>query len=300
MPIPTQSEAYRITLGIMTDGKQRTNKQIKDDAKIVLALSEDKLKETTSTGIPLWESRIDWSTQYLQRAFLLTRIRRGLYEVSDEGRKVYESGLDGIELGRQLDAWIKERNPWNLGSESEKKKKKDEKAQVTSDMSPEEQIDLLHKELNDSLSNELLDLILERDPAFFERLVVNLLERMGYGNGETTQYVGDGGIDGIITTDALGFDPIHVQAKRYAIESKVSRPEVQAFAGALKSVTRGAFITTSTFTNEAREYADTFPHATIILIDGKELTKLMIKHNLGVTTERSYEIKRIDGDYFEG
>lgn len=298
MPIPTIGEAYRITLGLMTDGEQRTNKEIKQKALKVLKLTPEEMAEKTSTGIPLWESRIDWSIQYLHRAFLFTRVKRGLYVISDEGRKVYDSGIDGVEFSRQLDAWIREKNPWNTGAWA-KKNEDVENPSTAEDMSPEEQIDKLHSKLNESLSDELLDLIMDHEPKFFEQLVVDLLEKMGYGDGVTTQYVGDGGIDGIITTDALGFDPIHIQAKRYRVNTKVGRPEIQTFAGALNAVSRGVFITTSSFTDNAKEYAKNFTHATIILIDGARLAQLMIKYNLGVTTQRTYEIKRVDSDYFE-
>lgn len=142
-------------------------------------------------------------------------------------------------------------------------------------------------------------MILSKDPAFFEQLVVDLLEKMGYGKGQTTQFVNDGGIDGIITGDALGFDPIYTQAKRYAPGNLVGRPEMQAFAGALGAITRGAFITTSGFKPTAVEFAKSYPHATIVLIDGKRLADLMIRFNLGVAVEKTFEVKRIDIDYFE-
>lgn len=298
MPIPTQGEAFRITLGLMTDGQQRTNKQIKAKALEILNLTDEELREKTSTGITLWESRIDWSTQYLQRALLLERIRRGLYVITDEGHKVYESGIDGIDLSRQLDAWIKERNPWNIGAESKKKEIKKKHRSITSDMSPEEQISALVDDLNESLSAELMDLILERDPAFFEKVVVELLERMGYGKGEVTSYTNDGGIDGLITTDELGFRPIYTQAKRYAPDNKIGRPTLQAFVGALLDQRDGVFITTSSFTDDAIKYANDYPGKTITLIDGKHLTELMIKYDLGVAVEDTIEIKRIDSDYF--
>ena len=155
------------------------------------------------------------------------------------------------------------------------------------------------EDLNDVLASELVQLILDREPSFLEKLVVDLLEKMGYGNGRITQYSGDGGVDGIIATDALGFDPIYTQAKRYAPSSKVGCPEVQAFAGALGSVTRGAFITTSSFTANAIEWARSYPHATIALIDGEKLARLMIKYDLGVAVERALQIKRVDSDYFD-
>ena len=122
---------------------------------------------------------------------------------------------------------------------------------------------------------------------------------MGYGKGNVTSASNDRGIDGIIKTDPLGFNPILIQAKRYAKEHSVGRPEIQSFAGALGAVTRGAFITTSYFTQGAIEFAKSYPHADIVLIDGKKLTELMIQYNLGVSVERDIYIKRIDNDYFE-
>lgn len=155
------------------------------------------------------------------------------------------------------------------------------------------------EEINSSLADELLDTILDKDPRFFEDLIVDLLVKMGYGQGRATQYVSDSGIDGIITTDALGFDPIYTQAKRYAKDHRVGRPELQAFAGALGNVARGVFITTSSFNSSAVDFASRYPHATIVLIDGQKLSELMIKYDLGVTIERSFQVKRLDIDYFE-
>ncbi|MBM6942639.1 restriction endonuclease [Collinsella intestinalis] len=139
---------------------------------------------------------------------------------------------------------------------------------------------------------------LEKDPTFFEQLVVDLLIKMGYGQGRKTQVSNDGGIDGIIAIGALGFDPIYVQAKRYTPGNTVGRPELQGFAGALGSISRGVFITTSSFAKSAVEWASHYPHATLVLIDGRRLTELIVQYDLGVSTERVYRIKRLDGDYF--
>lgn len=122
---------------------------------------------------------------------------------------------------------------------------------------------------------------------------------MGYGQGRVTQYSNDGGIDGIVATDPLGFDPICTQAKRYDLAASIGRKEIQAFAGALGSVKRGAFVTTATFTANAKDYARAYPHADIALIDGKKLTQLMIGFGLGVSVDKEYVVKKVDYDYFE-
>lgn len=129
--------------------------------------------------------------------------------------------------------------------------------------------------------------------------MTDLLEKMGYGTGSVTAASHDRGIDGIIKTDPLGFNPILIQAKRYALDHPVGRPEIQGFAGALGAVTRGAFITTSYFSSGAIDFAKSYPHSDIVLIDGKKLTELMIQYDLGVSVERDIYIKHIDSDYFE-
>lgn len=178
-----------------------------------------------------------------------------------------------------------------------------EQEELLSDTSPMERLDVIVKEMHSQLSHEIMNAIMSVEgragDSFFERIVTDLLEKMGYGKGTVTSASNDRGIDGIIKTDPLGFNPILIQAKRYAKEHSVGRPEIQSFAGALGAVTRGAFITTSYFTQGAIEFAKSYPHADIVLIDGKKLTELMIQYNLGVSVERDIYIKRIDNDYFE-
>lgn len=168
---------------------------------------------------------------------------------------------------------------------------------------PEEEIESSYKQINKKLAGELLENILNNDPIFFERLVLDLLLKMGYGDfedaGQTTPASNDGGIDGIISQDRLGLDKIAIQAKRYT-ENVIGRPIIQSFAGALlgMGLTKGVFITTSTFTRGAVEYAENQANLTIILIDGDKLADLMIEYNVGTFTSHTYEIKRIDSDYF--
>ncbi|MBR3721923.1 MAG: restriction endonuclease [Selenomonadaceae bacterium] len=168
-----------------------------------------------------------------------------------------------------------------------------------------ELFDATFEQINNVLSSQLIDEIMRLTPPEFERLVVKLLLKMGYGNGivdagTVTKQSNDGGIDGIIKEDQLGFSNIYIQAKKWDLNQKVGRPELQQFVGALQSeqAQKGLFITTTKFSNSAVEYAKNLLGVKIVLIDGITLTKLMIKHNVGVSIEHTYEIKRLDSDFF--
>ena len=222
-------------------------------------------------------------------------IDRGWRDVQNDVAR--EVGLTQEEMEQSTPSGVptyKSRTDWSVSHLY-----RAERQDVEEIKSPQEMIEDSIEEINSSLADELLDTILDKDPRFFEDLIVDLLVKMGYGQGRATQYVSDSGIDGIITTDALGFDPIYTQAKRYAKDHRVGRPELQAFAGALGNVARGVFITTSSFNSSAVDFASRYPHATIVLIDGQKLSELMIKYDLGVTIERSFQVKRLDIDYFE-
>lgn len=293
---------YGIVLGIMQDGKARSRKDIKEDVRDSLGLTEEECAFKTESGVPVYESRTSWGISYLSRARLVDRVSRGVYCVNDAGRKLHESGLAGADISHEISRIITEINPWNIGADSEKKDPKAETVDAVEESqslkSPQEQIEDLATEMNNSLGDELLALIMDRQPGFFEKVVVDLLVKMGYGKGEVTSYSSDGGIDGLVTTDELGFRPIYTQAKRYAEDHKIGRPMLQSFVGALNGAQDGVFITTSSFTPEAIAYAKGYPGATIALIDGKRLVSLMIKYELGVATESVVEIKRVDSDYF--
>ncbi|MEE1296439.1 MAG: restriction endonuclease [Bifidobacterium sp.] len=298
MGIPTQIEMYPLVLEYMTDDRTRSNKQIKGGVIDALQLPAEDLKPAPGHRESAVAGRRGWAIQYLQRAGLLDRVARGTYHLSEDGRQLLAQHLPLPDFSERVNDLIAERHPWNSDNEGNTATEEPTKS-LDASVSPQEAIESAMKSLNDSLADELLDLVLSKSPEFFEHLVVDLLERMGYGSGHATQYSNDGGIDGIVTTDPLGFDPIYTQAKRYARDHKVGRPEIQAFAGALGHRTRGVFITTSVFTKDAIEYAKTYPHATIVLIDGHKLAQLMIEHDLGVATERDWQVKRIDIDYFD-
>ena len=183
-----------------------------------------------------------------------------------------------------------------LSGEAPRPLPEDDITETTPTEQLESAMDMIYKDLSD----ELLQKILEQSPYFFEHLVLDLLSKMGYGSTEETPYVHDDGIDGIIYEDKLGLEKIYIQAKRYKPENKVGKPEVHQFSGALdeQKATKGVFITTSDFTKEAKSF-QVKTDKQIVLISGDELTRYMIEYNVGVSVKKTYELKKIDTDYFE-
>ena len=180
----------------------------------------------------------------------------------------------------------------------------DSKAAKSGSTTPEEQIEAAHQAVQSALRADLLDRITQNAPSFFERLIVDLLVAMGYGGSRKNAATqlgrsGDGGVDGVIKEDQLGLDRVYVQAKRFGKGNAVGRPEVQGFVGSLVGLgaTKGVFVTTSTFSPQARDYVQHLPQR-IILIDGQSLADLMIEHGVGVRTSRAIEFKRLDEDFF--
>jgi restriction system protein len=238
--------------------------------------------------------RLGWCRQYFRRALFINIPQRGTYAITQRGLEYLANHTSLIrsdlmqypEFAAYATSNELEGIPGEGTPESEK------------ELTPTESLEKAYSAINNDLAEELLATILEQSPTFFENLVLKLLEKMGYGKGIVTQRTGDEGIDGVINEDKLGLDLIHIQAKRYKPENKVGRPLMQAFVGALDGagVNKGVFITTSSFTKEALEYKSS---KKIAKIDGKQLTNLMIQYNVGVTTEYTYEVKRIDKDFFE-
>jgi len=300
MAIPSQTEMFKVVLQIMADKQQLSRRQCKAEVRERLNLTEADVEEKTSSGVRVYESRVGWAMSWLSDATYITRINRGVYQITDAGRQVNALNLSPTELG------VKVRQERSEHMENLESDPPAADSQIDSieevEQNPQERLDAAVKELHDQLANDLLKAIMEpegRDgDTFFEKIVTDLLEKIGYGEGRVTQASNDGGIDGIIKTDPLGFDPILIQAKRYSLDNKVGRPEIQRFAGALGSVSRGVFITTSSFQKTAIDWARNYPHATLVLIDGKQLVNLMIQYGLGVSTDRVIKIQHLDTDYF--
>jgi restriction system protein len=269
-----------------------------------LRLTETDLAEMLPSGRQTtFANRTAWANIFLQRAGLLEKVSRGVYRITDEGRQAL------VEQPERIDMRFLERYPayveWRQRSVTGSGERAPPPvADALATRTPEEQIDASFKSLGAALGDDLLDRVGEMSPAFFERLIIDLLIAMGYGGGraEMGQAIGragDGGIDGMIKEDALGLDIVYVQAKRYAEGNTVGRSEVQSFAGSLDGVgtTKGIFFVTSTFSQGARDYVGRISKR-LVLIEGAELARLMVRHNVGVRTRATYDVKKIDEDYF--
>lgn len=263
-------------------------------------LSEDDLRELLPSGVSTtFGSRVGWACTYLKKAGLLQAPRRGYIRISPRGQEVLSKKPAKVDVNflRQFPEFVA------FHSAKSPKENKAIPEDAGSSQTPQEQIETSYRELRAALASELLEKLKQTTPNFFERLVVELLVRMGYGGslkdaGKAIGKAGDEGIDGIIKEDKLGLDTIYIQAKRWK-DTAVGRPAIQQFAGALagQGAHKGIFITTSSFTEDARAFT-TKVNSKIVLIDGEELASLMIDHGIGVATTVSYEVKRIDSDYF--
>lgn len=302
MAIPTYEECMLPLMKIAEDGKEHLFKETIDTLITRFNLTDEEKQQLLPSGSAfVINNRIGWARTYLTKAGLLLKTRRGYFQISEEGKEFLKRNPNFIntKMLSDYDSFnefqsIKEKDT----SDYDKKINKEEQ-----NITPHELLESGYLSIKNELSSELLSMIKNISSSRFEKLVVDLLVKMGYGGSikEAATVVGksgDEGIDGIIKEDKLGLDVIYIQAKKW--EGNVGRPEIQKFAGALlgKKAKKGIFITTSNFTNEAREYV-TDIDAKIILLDGRQLTELMIENDLGVSTQDIYTIKRIDSDYFE-
>ncbi|MGE3595787.1 MAG: restriction endonuclease [Dehalococcoidia bacterium] len=297
------------TLRELGDGAERPSKDIRAAISAALGLSHDDLAEMLPSGKQTrFTNRSAWALVYLRQAGLLQSPRRGHYQITDRGRETLASGVSRIDMN-YLERFPEYREfrdrPGTGGAESDTGLPSGASGAVDSPagvLTPDEQIRAGYKRHRAGLASQLLERVKQAPPRFFESLVIDLLVAMGYGGTEADAArvvgrSGDGGIDGIIKEDRLGLESIYVQAKRW--EGSVGRPEIQRFAGALQGqrARKGVFITTSTFTREAMEYAADV-HTTIVLIDGAQLAQLMIDFGVGVAEVEVIRLKRIDEDYF--
>lgn len=270
-----------------------------------LGLSEAERDEFLPSGRQrILHNRIHWAKFYMSKAGLIESPKRGLFRATQEGRDLLAENPGKVDV-EALKAYPSFLAFYESGASKQPKGEKPVVKEVAaSSATPEEQIDAAQTVLHSALSSDLLQRILDNPPAFFEHLIVDLLVAMGYGGSHENAALklgksGDNGVDGVIDEDRLGLDRIYVQAKRYAEQNCVQRPEVQGFVGSLVGfgASKGVFVTTSTFSGGARDYAKQIPQR-VILIDGARLTDLMIEHDVGVRVSRSVKIKRIDEDFF--
>ena len=300
--VPRFAKFFYPVLKFLSNDKIETIKSTISFIKSYFNLTnEDCVQKVRSGRTTQVYDRVQWTMQYLKAAELISSPKRGHYKITQKGLDVINSGINDLnnqylcKISKNFKSFIKgkDNNPSNNNNSNDNPNNENE-------LSPSESIDELVAQLNTSLASELLEQIKNQTPQFFEQLVLDLLVKMGYGGNRedaatVTKISHDGGIDGIIKEDRLGLDKIYIQAKRW--DKTIQKPEIQKFRGALseKGANKGIFITTSDFSNGAKESAN---NAKIVLIDGDELCKLMIEFGVGVSVRTTYEIKRIDTDYF--
>ncbi len=282
MALPTAKELRPAILEIVEGMRSPLrHKEIEESLKERFTLTDNERRKMIHSGArTVFESRMRGVVYDLWKRGLLEKSSYGRYQIAPLGRKWLEGHSDDIEETNTSDAV--------------------DSTRVDVDTSPEEKIGSLHRELNDRLADEVLDGVKDISPDSFERLVVRLLERMGYGDGKVVGGSGDKGIDGIINQDPLGLEKVYIQAKRW--QNQVGEPEIRNFSASLeaKGASKGVFITTSSFRSNARQAAQFISAGGkfIRLINGEELARLMINHGVGVITETTYEVKQLDENYF--
>lgn len=267
-------------------------------------ISDEDRKIKISSGSSLLYGRVSWAKTYLLQAGLLESVGRGLFKATNEGLSLLSKNP------KEINNKTLEKYPSFNAFKKRSKKSKDNTSNIIEasdldELSPEEAIHQSLENLNSSLANELITRILKANPTFFENLIIKLLIAMGYSNNtdegwEHTGKTGDDGIDGVINQDVLGVDKIYIQAKRYADNHSVTAGDLRNFIGALDMcrAVKGVFVTTSSFTADAK---NTVKKASknIVLIDGAQLTQLMIKYSVGCKTKETINIQKIDEDFFE-
>lgn len=303
MPVPDYQTIMLPLLKLVSDRGEYKLNDVVDALGAQFNLTEEEKSELLPSGQTfLFGSRVGWARTYLKKAGLLDSPKRATVVITDRGLSVLAKKpqkIDGTLL-RQFPEFVEFQTPKRNGNLIEEATI----IESVSAQTPEETLENAYQSIRKTLAQDLLNRVVSLSPAFFERLVVELLVRMGYGGsikdaGKAIGKSGDEGIDGTIKEDKLGLDVIYIQAKKWAPGNVVGRPELHKFVGALagQGAKKGVFITTSSFTREAIDYTPR-NETKIVLIDGEQLAQLMIDYNLGVTVQQTYKIKRMDNDYF--
>lgn len=301
MSIPDFQSIMLPLLSLAEDEKVHTIHNAVQKLSEKFSLSdEEKARMLPSGQQPVFYNRVGWARTYLKKACLLEDPRRGYFHITKRGMKVLQKSPSKIDMKflRRFPEYLEFRNRMDEAGVVDR----EDKSNI--ELTPEESLEVAYQKIQTELANELLRYVQISSPGFFEKLVIELLVKMGYGGSrrDAARAVGksgDEGIDGIIDEDRLGLDRIYIQAKKWKPEIKVGRPEIQKFVGALQGqrAKKGIFITTTEFSNKAYEYTESID-LKVVLIGGTRLAELMIDFGIGVAHQTTYEIKSLDTDYF--
>jgi len=297
MAIPDYQSCMLPLLKYYGDGQGHTLREAVEALAKDFKLTDDERRERLPSGQEIFDNRVGWARTYMKKAALIESPKRGVNKITPRGFEVLKQKPQKIDVNflmqfKEFQEFRAIRHP----------KVTEDSSVELNDKTPEESLEIAYERIQSDLAAELIQRLKACTPSFFERLVVEVIVKMGYGGtrqdaGKAIGKSGDGGIDGIIKEDRLGLDAIYIQAKRW--ENVVGRPEIQKFVGALSGhhAKKGLFITTSYFSSDAADYVSRID-AKVVLIDGETLAQLMIEHNVGVSTVNAYEIKKVDSDYF--
>lgn len=288
------------TLRLAANDEIRTTEAVEKLSDEFKLTPEERVMMLPSGKQAVMTNRVSWAITYLVKAGLAERLRRGYFRITDEGRKILAKPPHRID--RNFLSQFERYNDFRgkVSKSSESTKQESEELRIGT---PEEQIDAAYQEYDLALRTELLKQIHQLSPSAFEKLILELMLKMGYGTSGSSQHLGstrDGGVDGVINQDALGLYKIYLQAKRYSNNNPVTVEKIREFAGVLdiQAATKGVFVTTSSFASEARKYALKNPKR-IVLIDGEEITRLLVNHNVAVRSYRRLELKKVDTEFID-
>lgn len=300
MTIPDFQTIMLPFLQFSSDGKMHNFLEATDALAKEFKLTPEEIDTLIPSGQQRFANRVGWAKTHLKKAGLIDYPQRGHFQITQRGFNVLKETPEAIDMKYLMK--FPEFQEFRKVGQVDKEKEKIE--DTSEQLPPEESIEVAYQEIRAGLADDLLDYVLKCSPAFFEKLVVELLVSMGYGGSQENAAravgkSGDDGIDGIIDEDKLGLDSIYIQAKRYQRDAKIGAHFVRDFIGALQGckATKGVFLTTAGFTKDATDFVSKV-QSRVVLIDGQKLANLMIDYGIGVSTRMNYEIKQLDTDYF--
>lgn len=302
MAIPKHDEIRIPALELLKkNGEMRLKDFIAPLTKFFNLSDEDANEMYASGNGPIFYDRVSWALSYLNMGGLVDKPKRGSYKINDNGIKLLQTP---DKINKYIEQQLEKREPSRQKKAIEDNETLDD---ANSELTPQEKLYSSFSNIRQTVYSEIIDTILTKTPNAFEKLVVILLQKMGYGgeiqnSGLVTKSTNDGGIDGIIKEDVLGLGRIHIQAKRYKVDIGIGREEIQKFVGALAVAqsNKGVFITTSYYSKGAYEYANNLNGSTtLVLIDGKQLAEYIYDYGLGMQIEQTIEIKKLDADFWD-